>query len=979
MSSKVFVRFACVALVAAMIQVSLISLPSAQTASRTTAEARTLAGRIKELVKAGKYAEAIPLQQRVLAIGEKGTDHQDVATSLNNLAFLYDKQGRYADAEPLLKRALAIFEKSLGPDHPSVAVSLNSLATLYENQGRYEEAGPLYKRALAIREKSLGPNHSDVASSLNNLAGLYKEQGRYADAEPLYKRALAIFTKSLGVDHPETAIALNNLAQLYKDQARDADAEPLYKQSVAIFEKALGPDHPNVAALLNNLAGLYGNQGRYVDAELLHKRSLAIREKALGPGHPNVGQSLANLAELYLEQDLYADAEPLQKRALAILEKSLGPNHPAVATALNNLASLYKEQSRYADAELLHKRALAIREKSLGPDHPDVGHSLNNLAQLYREQARDADAEPFYKRAQAIFENSLGPTHPGVAMALNNLAAFYRDRGRYVDALPLVQRTAAQGIARRTIAFPVLFQSQGQNLISVASAFDDSYDIEQRATSSAAANAVSKLAARFAAGTGPLAELVRRDQDLTAENERLDKGLIAALSKPPAQRNAAAEDQIRKRIEAIKPERARLQEIFNQRFPDYVALSKPQPLSLSQTQALLADDEALVVFDFDDRSYAWVVTRTDSDWMELKVSSKDLDADVKALRQSLSLRADKPFDPQLAFKVYQATFGAFADRIAAKKRLSVVTNGALTSLPPALLVTKEPGGKELKDVDWLIRSHAITILPAVSSLKILRTASATESAAKPMIAFGDPVFSRTAHAQAQRQVAMRSITTFYSGTRIDIASLRERLPQLPGTRTEVQAIAKALDAHANDIKLGLAVTETAVKQARLDQYRIAYFATHGLVAGELEQFTKSKAEPALALSIPDNATDLDDGLLSASEIAQLKLNADWVVLSACNTAAENQPGAEALSGLARAFFYAGARSLIVSHWEVDDEATARLMTGTFQASARDTKLSHGEALRQSMLALLDNAKSDDDAHPRLWAPFVVVGEPAKPQ
>ena len=640
---------------------------------------------------------------------------------------------------------------------------------------------------------------------------------------------------------------------------------------------------------------------------------------------------------------------------------------------------LLRRSRPYADAEPLYKRSLAIREKALGPDHPAVAAALNNLALLYHQQGRHADAEPLYRRSLAIREKAFGPDHPDITNSLNSFALLYHAQRRYAEALPLIHRTIAQGAASRTIALPVLFQSQRQKLIGAASAFDDSYEVEQRATSSAAASAVSKLAARFAAGAGPLADLVRQDQDLTAEEERLDKSLIAAISKPPAERNAAADDQIRKHIAAIKSEHDKLKEILNQRFPDYVALSKPQPLSLAQTQALLADDEALVVFDIDATSYAWIVTRTDADWVELKVSGKDLDSQVKALRQSLKLGEEKPFDPQLAFKIYRETFGSFADRISSKKRLSVVTNGALTSLPPALLVTRDPAGKPLKDVDWLIRSYAITILPSVSSLKILRTASATASAAKPMIAFGDPVFSRGAHAQAQRQVAMRSITTFYSGTRIDIASLRERLPQLPGTRTEVEAIAKALDADPGDIRLGLAVTETATKQARLDQYRIVYFATHGLVAGELAQFTKSKAEPALALSIPDRATDLDDGLLSASEIAQLKLNADWVVLSACNTAAEDKPGAEALSGLARAFFYAGARSLVVSHWEVDDQATARLMTGTFQANASDTKLSHGEALRQSMLGLIDNAKSDDDAHPRLWAPFVVVGEPAKPR
>jgi CHAT domain-containing protein len=225
---------------------------------------------------------------------------------------------------------------------------------------------------------------------------------------------------------------------------------------------------------------------------------------------------------------------------------------------------------------------------------------------------------------------------------------------------------------------------------------------------------------------------------------------------------------------------------------------------------------------------------------------------------------------------------------------------------------------------------------------------------------------------------MRSITSFYRGTQVDVAAIGEHLPQLPGTRKEVTEIAAELKVDPGDIRLGLAATETAVKQAKLDQYRIVYFATHGLVSGDLEGFAKSKAEPALALTIPDTPNDLDDGLLTTSEIAQLKLNADWVVLSACNTAAEEKPGAEALSGLARAFFYAGARSLIVSHWSVDDEATARLMASTLRGSSHDPKLSHAEALRQSMLAMIDGARSDDEANPRLWAPFAVVGEPAKP-
>jgi CHAT domain-containing protein/tetratricopeptide (TPR) repeat protein len=793
-----------------------------------------------------------------------------------------------------------------------------------------------FAAALYFSNLSLVPaQQADDASELNKKVIELYNAGRYSDAVPIAQRVLAINEKALGRDHPDVATSLNNLASLYKNRGRYADAEPLYQRALAINEKALGRDHPNVATSLDNLALLYNNQGRYAEAEPLYQRALAINEKALGRDHPNVATSLNNLASLYYNQGRYADAEPLYQRSLAILEKALGRDHPYVAGSLNNLAELYRSQGRYADAEPLYQRSLAINEKALGRDHPDVARSLNNLAALYYNQ------------------------------------------GRYADALPIVKRTLSQGTADKRMAFPVLFASRTQKLASPARSLSDSYDIVQRASSSAAASAVSKLAARFAAGGGELAQLVRKDQDLTAEAERLDKAVIAFVSKPPAERSSAAEDEIRRRIEVIKTEREKLQQLFSERFSDYVALSRPQPVSLAETQARLAEDEALLVFDFDARSYGWIITRNDADWTELRISDKDLAVQVRALRAWLTNPGER-FDPGLAYKLYQATFGAFADRLADTKRLSVVTNGALTSLPPQLLITQDPSGKTLKETDWLIRSHAITILPSVASLKVLRRGPQVSSAPKPMIAFADPVFSKAARAEAQ-MVPMRSITSFYRGTQIDVASVGEYLPQLPGTRKEVLQVATELKVSDEDIRLGLAATETAVKQAKLDQYRIVYFATHGLVAGELEPFAKSKAEPTLVLTIPDKPSDLDDGLLTASEIAQLKLDADWAVLSACNTAAEDKPGAEALSGLARAFFYAGARSLIVSHWEVEDAATATLMVGTFRALTRNPKLSHAEALRESMLAMIDAAKSDREANPLFWAPFAVVGEPAKPQ
>jgi len=665
---------------------------------------------------------------------------------LNNLAALYRNQGRYAEAEPLYKRSLAIREKARGPDHPDVALALNNLAALYDKQGRTAEAEPLHKRALAVFEKALGPDHRDVATALNSLASLYDDQGRYAEAEPVLKRALAIYEKALGPDHPDVALSLNNLAALYDDQGRYAEAEPLYKRSLAIKEKALGPDHPAVARALNNLALLYKEQGRKADAEPVYKRALAIDEKALGPDHPDVAQSLNNLAALYDDQGRYAEAEPLYKRALAIREKALGPDHPAVALALNNLAALYRDQGRNAEAEPLDKRALAIYEKALGPDHPDVALALNNLAALYDDQGRYAEAESLYKRSLAIKEKALGPDHPAVALALNNLAALYDNQGRYADALPLVRRTIANKTAKTWPALPVLFGAQGAKLIAADEVIDDGLNVMQRASQTSAGEALNALAVRFAAGNDRLAQLVRRDQDLDSEGASLDKAIIAAISNEPSRRDAAAEQRIRDRIAAVAKERNDLQTVFTREFPDYAALSRPEPLTVKSIQPLLAADEVLVVVDLaaksGAKSYVWAITRSAADWKELAVAAPDISKAVSALRAGLDFDNVKPFDAQASFALYQKIVAPVEDMLRGELRLSIVLTGALTSLPPQLLVTRDPTGKALKDVDWLLRTHAVTVLPSIASLKVLRGKSAVADAKNPLIGFANPVFDR---------------------------------------------------------------------------------------------------------------------------------------------------------------------------------------------------------------------------------------------
>src|SRR3984893_17510185 len=747
--------------------------------------------------------------------------------------------------------------------------------------------------------------------------------GKYSEAIALAQQLLADMEKAHGPVDRDVAGALNNLALLYSDVGNDAEAEPLNKRAIAIMEKVFGLDSREIAPELNNMAGLYKRQGRYAEAEPLFKRALALREKSLPSGHPDVGQSLNNLATLYEKQDRHAASEPLFKRALSIYEKAAGPEHPAVATLLNNLGQVYKSEGRYADAEPPIKRSLAIREKVLGRDHADVARSLNNLADLYERQGRYADAEPLYHRALSIRDKALGSDHPDTWTSRNNLASLYQAEGRTADALPLVERAIASGRAPLRVALPVLFAAQRQQIMPAEKALDDALNTVQRGAQSSAATPVHKIAVRRAAGSDHLAELVRRDQDLTAEAEALDKAIVAAVSKEPSKRDAAAEQRATDRLAIISPERVNLQKTLASEFPDYAAVSNPLPITPQEIAALLTGDEAMVVFSVVDKeSYVFAFTREGFDWEPIPLGAEALTQKVAAFRRGLDVgKANDAsgksglFDLAQAHELYAMLLRPVETLARDKRSLLVVPSGALTALPFHLLVTEKPAAAipetfdGYRDAAWLLKRQAVSVLPSVGSLKTLRVFARKDQAIKPMTGFGDPLFNpaqekssgykRGATKSASRSVTTAAYTDFWQGAGVDRGMLAQALPQLPDTADELNAVAKDLGVAASDIHLGSDASETTVKRAPLADYRVVYFATHGLVAGDV----KGLAEPSLALSIPKQRTELDDGLLTASEVAQLKLNADWVVLSACNTIAGDRPGAEALSGLARSFFY----------------------------------------------------------------------------
>jgi CHAT domain-containing protein len=493
--------------------------------------------------------------------------------------------------------------------------------------------------------------------------------------------------------------------------------------------------------------------------------------------------------------------------------------------------------------------------------------------------------------------------------------------------------------------FPIFYDEMTKSTIKREEAIDYSLTAFQQMKVTSAGIAVAAIAQRGSSTQGDLAAQVRREQDLAAGQTKLEGELIAAGSIDNSSRDPAAEKKARDKLAAIEGERMQVEKELREKFPEFVAFAKPQPLALKSIQSLLATDEALVVISLAGKnSYIWGITSEGAEWKKLDVTAAESTEKIKAIRSSLDVNEARPFDANLSFALYKEVFEPIDGLIGAKFRISLVVDGELAKIPLHVLVSADPSGKSFREMRWLIRSHAVTIIPSINSLSVLRSRPSA-AGSKPLLGFADPIFSKMM-----------------------------QLPSLPDSAEELSKVAQGVKADSADLFFGREATESRVKQTKLEQYRILYFATHALLAGQL---ANELSEAALVLTTPEESTELDDGLLTASEVAQLKLDADWVVLSACNTGSGDRAQTESLSGLAQAFFYAGARSLLVSNWAVDTKSSAKLMEGIFDALAADPTLSHAEALRLSMLAMIEGNGDPTWADPKFWAPFVVVGEPKK--
>lgn len=884
-----------------------------------------------------------------------------------NMIQILIAMGDIPQAEGYLRRNIAFITEARTSGHPRWRESYatrgrsweadieSARAAILEARGQYREAETAYRRSSEYRRASIadmkkiefGAPEAQLRHAadfdLLNVARMKGRQGRLAEAEVEMRQVLLTRLKEQGKYNPQTTKFVNGLATVLVEQGRFAEAEKLYRSALDIQRTVgVGDDSQATAFVLSRLGGTLSAQRKPREAAAVY----AELDKAIARWEPARRQTLelnnSRISALYgsgqIEAGLAA-AQNLLKNETA----RVGEKHFDTAAARGILAMGLALAGRTTDAIREFKEAIPI------------------LMAAARENTDDDEESASAARSQR----------------LQNIVEAY---------IGLLARSGDNATGQLSLeTFALADAIRGASV--------------QKALSASSARSVVKDPA--------LADLVRKEQDFGKQANAQLGALNNALAS-----NARDENVIKATkatIDKLRADRAKVRQEITKRFPNYAELIDPRPPTVEQIKEALAPGESMLSFYFGrSGSYVWAVPKDGAvAFAAVGANAGQIESKVRKLREALEPNAAMisdipPFDLALGYELYASLLKPVESGWKQSKSLIVVTNGALGLLPLSLLPT-EPAqlaaNEEIlfanyRSVPWLARTHAVTMVPSSAALRTLRNLPPGKAERSELIAFGDPYFSKEQHDEATKpepvQVAdassvMRGVPLKRRNSPklddVDSAELA-LLPRLPDTADELKSIALALQADPSKVlNLGKDANEKAVKSMDLSGFKVLAFATHGLVPGELNGLT----QPALALSAPAVSGAEGDGLLTMEEILALKLDADWVVLSACNTGAGSGAGAEAASGLGRAFFYAGTRALLVTNWSVHSQSARELVTDLFKRQADDAKLTRGEALRQAMMGLVDGEGYTDSAgktefayaHPLFWAPYTIIGDGGK--
>lgn len=839
-----------------------------------------------------------------------------------------------------------IFEDALG------------MARKYSNMGwaraRLNEMGAaedFFLRSHEIVTQKLPDVNEDLGDSHRSLAHIANWRGDFAGAIAHAQAGLVANRAAFGGDHNFTLTSYLDVSRAYSAAGLAQKSEAMAREGLSLAVTSLGPHHRTTLYLQAQMAEELSRQGRYYDAKSVFEEALAAERRAKGDYRILLVDILMGAAKNLIDMGRADTAVLMAQEAARVAPDVGGVGSNYHTNALMVLGEACAEDGQYEQALEVFNRVIVIYEAE---DYDNTSRplvdvlgqkarvfaklgrlqeALNLLTDLGAKQTGSGVEKLQIYRGDRLLETRLMAQlgAPGQALAI---------------AWPLAQKMS-QDATRNQALLSGLAQDaksyrQGfEHLMSIAVlAGDDAKALwaAQQLLQSSASRASEQAVYRDSIIDVGLRAQLKHESDLVADLTIAQSSYVKMATRDPDRAR-----RLEVRITTLEDELVKLQKNIRKTMPDGHA-QNTAPLFVSDIRMYLREDEAVIMLvEGFENFYTILITKKSMRVTRADLTASDIRRHVVRLRRDLSsgLPTNTGFDMHAAHDLYRAVFSPETEALLADvKHLKIAANGAFSRVSLAVLIRSAPT-RSLKDADWLIRRWSVATLASVHTLQARGSSFLNGAQPRGFLGIGDP--------------------------RLGEGRAVSALGALPNSRREIETIASSLGRPDTQILLGVQAQEATLSTFDFNPFGIVLFSTHGVMSGEITGLN----EPALVLSAPENPEQWD-GYLTASEISRFDIPADWIILSACNTAAGADADAPGLTGLARAFLSAGGRSLLVSHWPVRDDVATALIPSVVEKSAAGGE--RAEALRLSMLALMTDATIANAEHPAVWAPFVLVGE-----
>ena len=943
----------------------------------------------------GKYRDAIRYTSEATNILKRiyGPDHIYYATSLNKLGDYYTRSGNYNEAIQIETEALGILKRIVGTNNPVYADCLGNLARLNSMLGNYSNAISFGTEAMEIDKRNYGTNHPTYATRLNNLAGYYQHIGDYAETLRLLKAAMGIYERISGTESLNYAISLNNLADFYLKVGNYSEAIRYGIDAMELYKKNLGLEHHLYALSLSNLANYNSAVGNYTEAIRLVIEAMNIYKKSLGIEHPNYLASLNILAKNYSRVGNYSEAIRLGTEAMEIYKMILGSDHPDYATSLNNLATYYFEIGNYSEAIKLSTEAMEIRKRVLGIEHPLYAMSLQNHAQFNSFCGNYSEAIRLGTEANEILRKTVGTGHPNYSNSLILLAIYHTQFGNYSEAFNCLQQGLNNSQSFILQNFSELSSSMQENMWNNSYAYKYNAFLPYVVSEYQTKQTISELydkACLFSKGLLLNAGIEIRNLILASgDTVIIDKynalssniSLYNKLLEKPMKERSMDTDSLLRVIERQEMILARESKAYG----DY---THNLTINWKNVQSKLGDNDIAVEFiDFP-------IQNSDSTMYVALTLKKDYDSPhMVTLFENGQLKAISEKFYYTRTDVADLVWKPLEDELKGVKNIYFSPSGELHRIGIEYL--------PLNETENIYDHYTLYRLSSTRQLAIIQDETKGENTILyGGINYDDKPKTISADSTSANKPIYRTAFTYRAN--VDSLTLRNTYDYLEGTKKEVDLIAEDMIKHhvPYNYYSGTDGTEESFKKLDGTKPKVMHIATHGFYLTESEAERSKLARPEMVLltesfqkagrqveykpmtrsgllfsgcnhairheQIPDGE---EDGILTAQEISILDLRGlDLVVLSACQTGLGDVISGEGVFGLQRGFKKAGAKTIIMSLWNVNDESTMKMMTSFYHHYLEG--MSKEKAFRTAQEELKKDCQPQQERPD--WASFIML-------